>query len=116
MKTAVVTPPFFLTIRENTYTLEQRDSEVAELADAPASGAGSRKGVEVRVLSSALNRARGYGNDVPLPFLASLHFSAKFPPKGTLQGVSIQQETHMAGIRKKGDGYHCTFRFQGKRY
>jgi integrase len=22
----------------------------------------------------------------------------------------------MAGIRKKGDGYHCTFRFQGKRY
>jgi len=22
----------------------------------------------------------------------------------------------MAGIRKKGDGYHCTFRFQGRRY
>ena len=22
----------------------------------------------------------------------------------------------MAGIRKKGDGFHCTFRFQGKRY
>jgi integrase len=22
----------------------------------------------------------------------------------------------MAGIRKKGDGYHCTFRFRGKRY
>src|SRR5262245_14184432 len=22
----------------------------------------------------------------------------------------------MAGIRKKGDGCHCTFRFQGKRY
>ena len=22
----------------------------------------------------------------------------------------------MAGIRKKGDGYHCTFRFQGHRY
>src|SRR5205823_14167 len=26
------------------------------------------------------------------------------------------QETHMAGITKKGDGYHCTFRFQGRRY
>jgi hypothetical protein len=22
----------------------------------------------------------------------------------------------MAGVRKKGDGYHCTFRFQGQRY
>jgi hypothetical protein len=22
----------------------------------------------------------------------------------------------MAGIRKKGDGYHCTFRFQGRRF
>jgi hypothetical protein len=22
----------------------------------------------------------------------------------------------MAGMRKKGDGYHCTFRFRGKRY
>ena len=22
----------------------------------------------------------------------------------------------MAGIRKKGDAYYCTFRFQGKRY
>jgi len=22
----------------------------------------------------------------------------------------------MAGIRKKGDGYHCTFRFRGRRY
>src|SRR5262245_48602171 len=25
-------------------------------------------------------------------------------------------ETHMAGIRKKGDAYYCTFRFQGRRY
>ena len=22
----------------------------------------------------------------------------------------------MAGMRKKGDGWHCTFRFRGKRY
>ena len=22
----------------------------------------------------------------------------------------------MAGVRKKGDGWHCTFRFQGRRY
>ena len=33
-------------------------AEVAELADALASGASSRKGVEVRVLSSALHLAR----------------------------------------------------------
>ena len=40
------TPVFDLTQRFTT-------AEVAELADAPASGAGSRKGVKVRVLSSA---------------------------------------------------------------
>jgi hypothetical protein len=48
----------------------------------PASGAGSRKGVEVQVLSSALNRERGYVNHGPLPFPMDLHFSAKFPPAG----------------------------------
>jgi hypothetical protein len=26
------------------------------------------------------------------------------------------KETHMAGIRKKGDAFYCTFRFRGKRY
>jgi hypothetical protein len=36
-----------------TYKSANR-AEVAELADAPASGAGARKGVEVQVLSSAL--------------------------------------------------------------
>jgi hypothetical protein len=44
-----------------------------------------------------------------------VEFSAIFPPAGRLQGVSIG-ETHMAGIRKKGDAYYCTFRSQGRRY
>jgi hypothetical protein len=25
-------------------------------------------------------------------------------------------ETQMASIRNKGDGYHCTFRYLGRRY
>jgi hypothetical protein len=39
-------------------------------------------------------------------FSASRVFSGRFRTK----------ETRMAGIRKKGDAYYCTFRFHGKRY
>jgi hypothetical protein len=46
-----------------------------------------------------------------------LAFSAIFPPLGHFQGVLAERgETHMAGIRKKGNAYYCTFRFQGARY
>jgi hypothetical protein len=40
------------------------------------------------------------------------HFSAS----RALSGRFRTKETHMAGIRKKGDASYCTFRFQGRRY
>jgi integrase len=42
-----------------------------------------------------------------------------FPPFFRQKGIFRafpHKETHMAGIRKKGDAYYCTFRFQAKQY
>ena len=56
--------------RTNPYC-QRLDADVAELADALASGASARKGVEVRVLSSAVVR-------IGLPALGTLLFSSSF--------------------------------------
>src|SRR5439155_993184 len=69
------------------------------------------KGVEVRVLSSAPFRATTWGNPSRCPCSWRSDFSA-----GRASTGRFRTETHMAGIRKQGDGYYCTFRFQGKRF
>jgi hypothetical protein len=71
--------------------------------------------VEVRVLSSAAYRARIYAKCVVLALLIALLISAIFPPAGHLQGVSAGGDAH-GRHPKKADGYHCTFRFQGRRF
>jgi hypothetical protein len=51
----------------------------------------------------------------PCPEVCAHNFFAPFPPARHLQGVSTR-ETRPGGMRKKGDAYYCTFRFQGQRY
>src|SRR5436305_8706791 len=40
----------------------------------------------------------------------------RFSANRVFSGRFRTKETHMAGIRKKGDAFYCTFRFQGRRY
>ena len=48
--------------------------------------------------------------------LAPTSFSSVFPPTGYFQGVSVEGRRDIADIRKKGDKFYCTFRFQGHPY
>ena len=60
------------------------------------------------------------GKDLRLAVvLALLYNQLRFPPifrQQRLFGAFPHRETHVAGIRTKGDAYYCTFRFGGKRY
>src|SRR5258708_2972943 len=74
----------------------------------------SVKDVEVRVLSSAPFLSRLTANNALGPFLLANRFPPIFREKGIFWAFP-QKETHMAGIRKMGEAYYCTFRFQGRR-
>jgi hypothetical protein len=72
--------------------------------------------VEVQVLSSAPCSERAYGGQCRKPFF---RWPGGFPPFFRQQSTFAafpKGDATMAGMRRKGDGWHGTFRFRGMRY